>query len=623
VTGGVLPADAPVRWPDGGSATGPTVRPNAHVPPWFPPALAVVLALVTAWADFGVRLFKQALPGRPIGMGPDALWMGPIMNLCWFGVPAVALAAAARRWPHRVTPAHVLGVLGFTALADLLLFYRRLHGGAELLLALGLAARLAPVAARHFDVLVRWAPRAVRAAVAAFALATVGLVGGRWGLEWWSLARLAGARDGAPNVIVLVLDTVRAINTSLYGYARPTTPRLAAWAAQGVRFDRAFATAPWTLPSHASMFTGRMPGELSADLRVPLDDTYPTLAEVLRGAGYATGSFVANVSYCTWQYGLTRGFVHTDGYPVTPGMMFASTAVGRRLLLQPAFRRAVGFWDHPGRKQAATVNAAFLDWLGRTRGRPFFAFLNYYDAHFPSLPPAPYDTRFGPRPPPRSPELELVYGTMPAAELTARVAQYDGAIAYMDDQLDRLLRELARRGVLDNTIVVVTSDHGEHWGDHARLSHGNTLYRQLLEVPLVIRYPARVRHGTVVSGPVSLVDLPATVRDLAGVTGGPRLPGTPFGLDPASGAEADHRHAARRPVISENAPKAVAGPLSVISRGFHYIRDVSGREEVYDYARDPGDATDLMRTGLTPEVLAHLRRTSDSVATRSGRVSRP
>jgi arylsulfatase A-like enzyme len=206
-----------------------------------------------------------------------------------------------------------------------------------------------------------------------------------------------------------------------------------------------------------------------------------------------------------------------------------------------------------------------------------------------------------------------VYRTTSPAEIAAREAQYDGAIAYMDAQLDRLLGDLRRRGLLDNTIVVVVSDHGEHWGDHRRLSHGNTLYRQLLQVPLVIRYPARVPAGTVVTEPVSLVDLPATVRDLAGLPRGTRFPGASLALRTAGAAEAPA--AATRPIVSENAPRGVPGPLSVITGGLHYIRNTDGTEELYDVARDPGDAVDLARTGAGLSALPRVRAAADSVAT--------
>ena len=113
------------------------------------------------------------------------------------------------------------------------------------------------------------------------------------------------------------MDTVRAGNLSLYGYLRPTTPRLEQFAKTGVRFDRAIAAAPWTLPSHAAMFTGRFPHEISADFRAPLDSARLTLAEAMRARGYMTAGFVANTYYCNAENGLGRGFAHYEDYPIS------------------------------------------------------------------------------------------------------------------------------------------------------------------------------------------------------------------------------------------------------------------------------------------------------------------
>src|SRR5690606_9440433 len=126
--------------------------------------------------------------------------------------------------------------------------------------------------------------------------------------EWRAMAALPDGRDDAPNVLLLILDTVRSFNTSTYGYTRATTPVLSAVAADATLFERAFVPASWTLPSHATMFTARWPNELSASLRVPLDDEYPTLAEAMTDAGFATGTFAANHSFVNWEFGLERGF---------------------------------------------------------------------------------------------------------------------------------------------------------------------------------------------------------------------------------------------------------------------------------------------------------------------------
>jgi arylsulfatase A-like enzyme len=293
--------------------------------------------------------------------------------------------------------------------------------------------------------------------------------------------------------------------------------------------------------------------------------------------------------------------------------LFSSSAFGRRLLLQPLFRRALGFWNYAAYKRAATVNQQFFAWVGGTGRRPFFAFLNYYDAHQPALPPSPFDTIFGAPPRPRAPEEAFGRRDISAAELARFVNQYDGAIRYTDTQLDMLLRELARRRLLDNTIVIITADHGEHWGDHGRLSHGNTVYRQALQVPLVIRYPQRFPRGSVVLEPVSLRDLPATVLDLVGAPRQHLFPGASL----ASYAEGSHgtvaSAAAPRFILSGNAPKGVEGQLSLITGGMHYVRDPRTGEELYDFERDPGDSLNLAKTSAGRQALPRLRRLLDSL----------
>jgi arylsulfatase A-like enzyme len=408
-------------------------------------------------------------------------------------------------------------------------------------------------------------------------------------------------------VLLIILDTVRGASTSVHGYARRTTPRLEEWAAQGARYEHAFATAPWTLPSHASMFTGRWPHELTSSLRQPLDDTHPTLAEALRESGYATGAFAANLSYVTWQYGLDRGFLRFEDFPVTVRAVIVASVLGRKVHDRGIVRRRIGFYDEADRKPAATINAAFVRWLDRLDAdRPWFAFLNYFDAHHPYLPPAPFDTMFGPKPRPRFRLGELKYESTTAEEIALEQNSYDGAIAYQDREIDRLLRELERRRLLDGTLVIVTSDHGEHWGEHQRLSHGNSMYRQLIEVPLVIRLPARYPRGSVVREPVSLRDIPATVLDAAGIANRWGFPG-------ATLADFLRPGTPPRPVLSTNATLGAPEEASLVADGLHYVMRSKGPEELYDLAADPADSLDLAATPRGRAALPRFRALLDTL----------
>ncbi len=155
-----------------------------------------------------------------------------------------------------------------------------------------------------------------------------------------------------PNVLLITLDTVRAANLSLYGYSRQTTPNLDRFAKRGVVFDKAFATAPWTLPSHASLFTGRWPHELSTDYTVPLDGTHPTLAEYLSRQGYRTAGFVANLGYCSFGTGLARGFEHYEDYRRSLGQIASSSTLVRKVANNFNLRRLVRNDQHLNRISA-------------------------------------------------------------------------------------------------------------------------------------------------------------------------------------------------------------------------------------------------------------------------------
>ena len=239
-----------------------------------------------------------------------------------------------------------------------------------------------------------------------------------FGERAWSERKVKALLPSAPttgrNVLLIVWDTVRTNNLSLYGYRRPTSPNLDRLARQGVRFDRAFAAAPWTLASHSSMFTGRWAHELSANWLEPLDATYPTVAEFLSSKGYDTAGFVGNLDYCSRETGLARGFAHYDDYPITPWDVFTRyVALGNRVdwvtegyvlnrLLKPCVGDGFDVIPHSKEhaKNAEMIDRSFLKWLDSRQGRsrPFFAFLNYNDAHSPYEVPDRSIPAFGLRP---------------------------------------------------------------------------------------------------------------------------------------------------------------------------------------------------------------------------------
>jgi arylsulfatase A-like enzyme len=333
---------------------------------------------------------------------------------------------------------------------------------------------------------------------------------------------------------------------------------------------------------------------------------HPTLAEVLAAHGYVTGAFSANLLYVHWESGLDRGFTRFEGYRTTPGQIFLSTALGRRIITGKhgwetgLVVRLAGYRDFVGRKRADDVNASVLEWIDDRGGRPYFAFLNYFDAHLPYMPPAPFAGRFG-RPRPRPSLAERIrrewtrdgYWDMPAEELEAEIAAYQEAIAYLDDRLGRLLDTLERRGGLENTLIVLTSDHGEEFGEHGDYEHGSNLYMEQLHVPLVIAFPGRVPEGVRVAEPVSIRDVPATVMELLG------LPPTQ-GFAGASLAGSWTGSATPRPAVAELAPglRPEHRMRAVVAGRFHYVLNPAGRRELYDWVADPAERSNLIATSM-------------------------
>ena len=308
-------------------------------------------------------------------------------------------------------------------------------------------------------------------------------------IEARQLSALPTPTGNPPNVLLLVIDTQRADPLSSYGYRRRTTPHIDSLAAQGTLFEEVFAPSSWTLPSHASMFTGRLVHEHGAgDLnKRRLGPEYQTLAEALGARGFATAGFVGNVFWTGRHTGLARGFQHFEDYYGTLGDAVARTTLGRRLA---PVREALGWVDIPGRKRARDVNGEFLTWLDRTGHRPFFAFLNYMDVHAPYLPVSEYEGRFGVlRPEFRPTALDIGaerHTFPPPDKLAYLIDRYDECLLYLDDQIGRLLAELARRGMLERTLVILTSDHGEHLGEHNIINHAASLYTQEIQVPLIL-----------------------------------------------------------------------------------------------------------------------------------------
>jgi arylsulfatase A-like enzyme len=365
-------------------------------------------------------------------------------------------------------------------------------------------------------------------------------------------------------------------------------------AQDAVVFENARAAAPWTLPSHASMFTGHFPHKLSYGWSEPLDATYPTLAELLTDAGYETAGFVANLAYCSHEYGLNRGFVQYEDFKASLGQMIADSALGGTIAhkLLPSIRD----YQLLGRKGAASINHDFLSWLDRRgNSHPFFAFLNYYDAHDPYIPPADFAQRFMSKPTAEDAPLNNM-GSISPLEAHSLNQAYDACIALLDHQVGLLYDQLARKGVLEDTLVIITADHGEQFGEHSLFLHGNSLYRPLLYVPLMMMLPGRIPQRVKLSNEASLHEIPATVVDLLGINASYQFPGKSISRFWLNGND---KIPNQIPLLSEikQAPAWLdnKGTLkALIFQEVKYIKNEgTGEEELYDLRSDPSEQNNL------------------------------
>ena len=582
--------------------------------------LGLWFGLLTGFGEVTLLGLRRYVLHRFLFLGQDSAWMVPVADGLCFLVAGLLLALGHRLWPTRVTGAIAAGVLAGLSIFTLLLMYGPLHRAAAVLIAVGIGFQVSRILAPRFD---RFMAMTARSLPLLLVLLVVTGATVR-GLRLWTEHRAARVRPaavaGAPNILLIVLDTVRSLSLSLYGYERATTPELDAWAVKTIRFGRALSTAPWTLPSHGTMFTGRFPHEMSAGWRTPLDGHFPTLAEVLESHGYRSAGFVANTMFCSYETGLDRGFAHYEDYPVNPGRVLFSSTLGKLLAVSPFFRyRAV-------RKRAAEVNREFLSWIDEQREpRPFFAFLNYYDAHGPYQPPAPFDAKFGDAS--RRRELEQMREDSPARQWSPEVIQaakaaYDGSIAYMDAELGNLFRELDRRGLTQNTLIIVTSDHGEEFGEHGVFWHGNSLYRPSVQIPLVMKLPGVQPVVRLVEDPVSLRDLPATIMNVALPGVSHPFPGASLSRfwqserrDPTrAGADTLVQEVNYDPGLPSETPVSKGPMRAVVLDGARMIRRGDGYEELFDFNQDSAEARNLATAGEAGPQLERLRAALKTLA---------
>ena len=421
----------------------------------------------------------------------------------------------------------------------------------------------------------------------------------------WANPMLVRERPSAPNVVLLSIDTLRADHLGCYGYERDTSPNIDKLLERGVIFENAISGAPWTLPSYGTLFTGRYPSSHRAGVRPVLNELwgsdkcgeplemslaprarqtrtlakrYVTLAEALRDQGYRTAGLVNN-PFLHPSRDIDQGFERYAWYQHT-----ADDGVDEA-----------------------------LTWIDEQAGVPFFLFLHLMDPHMPYAPPEPFDERFSGQ---KLTEVDAAYpwtlghlraDPNPESWKQLLIDMYDGEIAYTDQEVGRFVAELERRGLMDNTILILHSDHGEEFWDHGSYEHGHSLHKELLHVPLAIVYPKSIPAGTRVSARVRTADVYPTVLDLLGLP--PEIGELEWGRLAGDGATLNARSlmpwvtGEREDPLDTLSEAMLYGPPEA---GFHEQKAryeggfkliVGGQmptNELYDVEADPGETNNIL-----------------------------
>jgi arylsulfatase A-like enzyme len=419
------------------------------------------------------------------------------------------------------------------------------------------------------------------------------------------LVAAVGCGDAKPmNIVLISLDTTRADHLGVYGYGKQTSPNLDRFAERATVYERAYSTSSWTLPTHASIFTGLLPMQhgaqsdpasenhsLSYGVR-PLADSFTTLGEILHDAGYRTGAVVGGPALRR-EFGVAQGFEFYD-----------DDLTSKR--------------DRYHGRRADKVAAVAIQLLERFGDEPYFLFVNFFDPHAPYAPPAPYNRGLV-NPDEKEEKIRLV-GRLTAGDAPEPIERYpadqrewlagmrdayDAEIRYMDAQLGRLLDtiEASKRG--SETLIVITADHGESFGEHFYLSHGAHLYEDNVRVPLLLSHP-RARTAKRVAGQVQTHQLFPTLLDAAGVA-------VPEGVD-ARGLEVTGGDVLLEVRRSDLNVKFFGeffdrDQLAIQIWPYKLVLQTTGERQLFDLENDPAELHDLStrEPERVEELVAKLR----------------
>jgi arylsulfatase A-like enzyme len=409
-----------------------------------------------------------------------------------------------------------------------------------------------------------------------------------------------------PDVLLVLVDTLRADHLSAYGYGLPTSPAVDRMASEAESFTRAFAPAPWTRPSCGALLTSRYPREIGlSDMWSPLPKEIPILPQLLQAEGYATAGIVSSVQLSP-PFGFAKGFDVLDIGTSYLRWTGATQALGRLGVISRS--------EYYPRYDARQLTDRAIEWLERQpRDRPVFMYLHYSDPHEPYQPP-PLDDRWREfasdqalrlETPPSGPPTDG--RTFSTAEREAVIARYDAEIAFFDAQFGRLLDHLKTRGRYEETLLILTADHGEEFQEHGGWLHAHTLYNELLHVPLIIKYPRRLAgvNGRVTEQPASLIDVVPTIREVLGAA----WPLSAFRGESLLGREVAPGGQTRAVYADNGSPPLRAllwGPDKLIQRLDEHGNVVG--EEHYSLPRDFGEHAAPAPSEIDRQRLEEMRR---------------
>lgn len=441
-----------------------------------------------------------------------------------------------------------------------------------------------------------------------------------------SVHAAAGGDGDVPSVILISIDTLRADHLGCYGYGKSTSPHIDQLAAEGILYRETASTSSFTLPTHASMMTGLFPSSHGATYqnRDPdsflvrgMSNVYPTMAEILREAGYETAGFISG-PLLSRQFGFARGFgLYDDRYD---RLQSTRARLLARSWLFGSLYRAGLFVDRDldSQRVAEEVNPLVETWLAQRGGvaRPFFLFVHYWDPHGPYEPPSPLNMREDGTPlgvPFDMDRLLIGDYTLTPGALADTIELYDREIQYVDRHVGKLLETLEMGGWLDKAIVFLTSDHGESFGEHGHWEHSRVLYDDLLRVPFIVRLPGGRAAGTVVEDLVAQpTDILPTVLSLIGLEPPALLEGRDLLADVMEGeagvgspgfAFAELRRNVDWP--ERWGARYDRDLVSARTLRHKLIRSSTGEEELYDLESDPGETMNLI--DREPEIGSAMR----------------